>query len=343
MSIERLEGVEGVLWIGDPHVRSRKKGRRLDRDFAETTVGKLESALKLAESRRLLPFILGDLFDDPDDNDAMMMFRMVRALRSSWIMPWTLLGNHEKKHFTLTDDTALAILEEAGLIGVLRESGPCLELSCNRGGDVRLVGLGGTPHGHEIPDDVSGMFDGCSEIWWATHHDMAFDGAYPGAAPVKEVQGASIVVNGHMHLTKPPIRIGDTTWYNPGNIMRMSIDTKDHVPRAWALTPWEDMLGLSLPFEREAFDMTGLNVSPLKPESVEQDDDEPARSVFVGMLKEEALSTPSAKSMDGTYVMESLKECLNEDKGLLGDDVDAVLNLLEMVRSETEKSLSSKK
>jgi len=116
-----------------------------------------------------------------------------------------------------------------------------------------------TPHGAEIPNTIEAAAG--ETVVLVTHHDLAFQGAYPGAAPLKQIAGCQMVVNGHMHKTTPSVPIGTTVWHNPGNITRLSVDCLDHVPSVWA---WGvRCLGvqaeqIALMYERDCFDMTGL-------------------------------------------------------------------------------------
>src|SRR5215207_1147142 len=85
---------EGILLIGDPHVSSRRPGRRRDDDFVATVIGKLSAAMSVADAGRLVPVILGDLLDAGDDSDIRMLTLITRVLRSGWCTPWYLVGNH---------------------------------------------------------------------------------------------------------------------------------------------------------------------------------------------------------------------------------------------------------
>src|SRR6266550_4036029 len=57
----------GLLFIGDPHLASRAPGFRTD-EYPRTVVEKLRWALDYARGQRLMPVLLGDLFDFPGDN-----------------------------------------------------------------------------------------------------------------------------------------------------------------------------------------------------------------------------------------------------------------------------------
>src|SRR3546814_10486496 len=99
------------------------------------------------------------------------------------MVPIILVGNHDKRHAVLTDGDTLASIGEAGVATVVTQSGPIAEIIV--GG--RRLGLGGTPHGQDIPGDVSHCFPDADAVTWLTHHDIAFDGSYPGARAPFEI------------------------------------------------------------------------------------------------------------------------------------------------------------
>lgn len=243
---------DGLLFIGDPHVFSGTPGRRLDACFYATVCNKLRQAAEIARQRNLYPIILGDLLHKQDDEDASMLILLARALRAFPVPPLTIVGNHDKRGEDLTEANPLLLLGETsqlllldtpGFQGKLRLNGP--------NSTIITVGIGGTPYGAMLPSDLvraMGVKEhddvakglGVDKVIWLTHEDLAFEGAYPGATPLFEMTGVDMVVNGHMHGTKKPVKKGSTSWYNPGNITRLALDMADHVPRVWEWSPSTD-------------------------------------------------------------------------------------------------------
>lgn len=252
--------LSGFLFIGDPHVWSKKPGRRLDDDFCMTVCSKLDEACSIASERGLLPVILGDLFEDEEDSDLRMLTLVVRALGKSDRRPLCIVGNHEKTQFFLTDDTALAMLRETKVLDTIERSGIQSVEIC----EGKRVGIGGTPYGQDIPEDLTEERERLGLDWlvWVTHHDLAFNGAYPGAQIIREIKGVDLLVNGHMHKTTAPVAAGNMMAFNPGNITRMSADCRNQEPSVWE---WRPSLGKSLsriPLKHvpEMFDVSGLMV-----------------------------------------------------------------------------------
>ena len=167
----------------------------------------------------------------------------------------------------------------------------------------RRLGLGMTPYGQAIPTDVRGLFPEADTAAWFTHHDVAFEGAYPGAVPPFPIAGCDLVVNGHIHTTKRPIRAGATLWTNPGNIARQSVDLLDHAPRAWVLDADGRLQPEALPYAADVFDLTGRVVEAAGDQAVAA----AVESAFVSLLQAEA-STDVRRSDDGSILAEEFSQ-----------------------------------
>src|SRR3546814_12726659 len=115
------------------------------------------------------------------------------------MVPIILVGNHDKRHAVLTDGDTLASIGEAGVATVVTQSGPLAEIIV--GG--RRLGLGGTPHGQDIPGDVSPCFPDADAVTWLSHHDIAFDGHYPRPRQTLQFDRRRQPVTRHIPLEKP--------------------------------------------------------------------------------------------------------------------------------------------
>lgn len=300
---------KGLLFIGDPHASSRKPGRRLDEDFRVTVANKLEQAMAIAAERDWQPVILGDLFDDERDSQPQMMTLIIRALSMSPRRPITLVGNHEKTQHYLTDDTVLAALREARVIDTLEKLGPRAMLTTAEG---KKVMVGGSPYGQEIPQSVKEWREqqGADWVIWLTHHDLAFEGAYPGALPIPEIEGAEMLINGHMHKPTAPVKQGAMVAFNPGNITRMSVDCRDQAPAVWG---WEPRMGQSLErielrHQKDIFSLEGLVFEAAEAASVEEARAELSlkQSRFASLLKQRQ-AEDAAKTQDATFLREDME------------------------------------
>jgi hypothetical protein len=302
-------------------VSSRKPGRRKDLDWPNAILRKLEKAAEIANERRLVPVFLGDMFNEAVEPDESVKTRLIRILKRFWMPPICNTGNHDIAYSTLSDEDSLAGLAESDVVDVVKLSGPVVRLKLG----VKVVGLGMTPYGQDIPRDVRGAMSGCDVVVWATHHDIAFAGTYPGAAQPFAIEGCQLVVNGHVHASRKEVVVGRTMWLNPGNINRQSVDLIDHVPCVWALAVGGRMEPIPLPYEKEIFDLTGRLVDAVAPDADAAEQD--AESAFVSMLKAED-SAEMKKSDDGSILREDIEAKFEAD-GTDESVKSVVLSLLD--------------
>ena len=289
---------EGLLIIGDPHVGSRRPGRRKDPDWPGPVLAKLDRCAAIAREGGLATIILGDLFDRPNERDGSLKAQLVRILKSFPHRPLVNVGNHDIEHTTLSDADSLALLGLCDVVDVVSRSGPALELHL----PGRRLGLGLTPFGQDIPRDVSGSFPEASSLTWFTHHDIAFEGAYPGAVPPFAIQGCELVVNGHIHKTQKPMTAGRTRWANPGNIARQSVDLIEHVPRAWILGADAELRPQVLPYQNDVFDLTGRLLEAASDSRVAGS----VESAFVSLLQAESPGNLK-RSDDGSIIRDEIE------------------------------------
>ncbi len=257
MSDNQEDRIAGILWIGDPHLFSKKPGRRLDQSFLNTVLDKLDQALVIARNKKYQVVILGDLFERSQDNDLVMLSRLFRLLRQhnrrGGYVPLVLTGNHDLRDVVLSENTALSVVAESGLADVFAQC------------EVRIVPdvaiLVAIPYGFSadifLKGDGKKLLENAKKthpnlpVIAVTHGDYAFTGAYPGACELTPLQGVDGVVNGHMHKTAEDVLVKNTLWMNPGNITRMSVDMESQHPAVWcfsvpesvdAITAWNDRL-----------------------------------------------------------------------------------------------------
>lgn len=301
MTTHRQQNVSGFLFIGDPHISSKKPGRRKDEDFASTVLNKVEYAIEIANEHDYLPVFLGDMFNKAKEDSEAVKTRLIRILRKAKHKPVSLVGNHDISNKKLSDDDSLSILEASGIIDLIKDSGKYGEFEL---GNMK-VGLGGTPYGDQIPNDVTGMFKDCKGVIWITHHDLAFEGSYPGSTELKEIKGVGLAINGHMHLTKKLVQKGKTTWFNPGNITRQSVDAMNHIPRVWGFSSEGQIEPFDIPYEKDVFDLTGYLVDSVLEDEVSNEKD--IESVFVKLIELES-SGDINRTFDGSVIMEQIEE-----------------------------------
>jgi DNA repair exonuclease SbcCD nuclease subunit len=216
----------GLLLIGDPHLEARQPGFRKD-DYPTVILEKLAWCLEYARSNRLLPAILGDLFDKPRDNPNWMIVRLLELLVGEIL---SLYGNHDCADPVLSDHDSLSLIIKSGRLKLLAPD-------CPWRGKVngREVVVGGSSYRQPIPDLFDVAINGAVGrplVLWLTHHDILIPGYDEGRIRPREIPGIDLVINGHIHRQLDEQRAGATRWLTPGNISRRSRSdaTKNHVP-----------------------------------------------------------------------------------------------------------------
>ena len=318
----------GFIFVGDPHIWSHKPGRRKD-NYLSSICDKLRQIAHISNERCLWPVILGDLFHQAQDNDLYMLSEVTRIFNMFLRKPIVLVGNHDLTENTLTPGTALELFHSSGQILTLLDNGPFAVIdivkSLDAGATKERVLIGGTPYGQDIPISLAPWFKGtthtaiqkkaqCQKIVWITHDDLAFDSNYPGATQLKPIIGCDLAVNGHMHKTQKPIQMGETSWHNPGNISRLSVDLINQDVAVWAWNPWSslvlagnDLEAISLekipliaPKGEEIMSLEGRIAKSI---ITKNDDQAVARSRFVEELRKDQ---QIARTDEATFLRETL-------------------------------------
>lgn len=263
-SFESLPVVEksGLLLVGDPHVADVPPGQRLP-GYREQILDKLRHCLDHAREQGLEPVFLGDLFNWPRDNSNALIVELIELFRP-W-RPWVLVGNHDKYQARYTDDVSMAVLDAAGAVRLMVEPSPQFILRTGNG-DALVVSV---PDGHrlprsiELPPEPTGA-DECEQplqqtgdtaaraprptavqdVIVLTHHNIRFPEFPDRAYSIKEMPGATWVINGHIHRPQATVKKGVTTWANPGNITRLTFSRRSYerIPAAAIWKPGMDDL-----------------------------------------------------------------------------------------------------
>lgn len=294
---------ESLQVIGDPHVSSKRPGRRRA-GYTEGLLEKLEACARLSKERKAFTVITGDLFHRNDENDLATLTKLARVFKKFYATVTVYEGNHDKMTESIVDGDALMLLAETGSLRVVSTNGPFERLQI-AGCDVQLFCA---QFGSELPTRLQS--DSQVNILF-THHDLAFEGAYPGAKDLAPIRGCDLLINGHMHKTTPPVTLESTTFWNPGNIEPLSIDLEDHVPKTWFWVPSNPKFleGVELPHPEDAFDKSGMLVDAAEQaEVVEQLEKESAFSTAM----EEDHSNEANRTDDASVLSKDVEDVLKE-------------------------------
>lgn len=147
----------GILFIGDPHMWSKRPGRRKDDSFLDTLLGKLEFIVGKSNELKLWPIITGDFFHEDDDSDPEMLIKIIKVIQKFERKPLTIVGNHEINEWILTEDNALSLLKITKQMDVIDKNGfwGQLEITDKETGNSKIISIGGTPYGQKIPYDLT--------------------------------------------------------------------------------------------------------------------------------------------------------------------------------------------
>lgn len=314
---------KGILAIGDPHITACKPGRRTDEDFLETSLDKLRQGLDIAKVNRLLPIITGDLVDV--EYERKVIVPLIETLVGHNVI--VLGGNHDKKQRKVKGDTTLSILRASKVCTIVDKPGHHADVEI----DGKLVSIYMVPHGYEIPDDITDSCKGEKSIM-ITHADLDLDGSFkfPGMVKPFPIKGCDMVINGHLHLFQSPLETGGTLWTNPGNILRMSIDTMDHEPAVFEWTPSKQGLKKHpLEYIKNVFDTNGY--IPSKSKKIVQRD---MASKFAEMLKKQSLFD-RAQTDNGDLIEEELDNMFKESE--YSEATEVVVRELKIAAVESYK------
>ena len=314
--------LNSIIFIGDPQITFRRPARRLDEDFLAVCLDKLDQAISLCNEYNAQPVILGDLFEyacEPNSRKASEMLTGLSHVLSKAIhKPYVVAGNHDIKETTVTSDTHLSVMESANLIEILDQGVRRFALAHES--KVLHVALSAVPYGNPLPDYVDRVEK--DDIYFmVTHHDLEFEDSYPNAIPLHEISGVDHAVNGHMHLRQKSIRAGQTNWHNPGNIIRQTIDDKDHIPNV-LLFDGNDLKSISLKYEPKeiVIDQSGYQIE--KEETVYEE----GYSEFVKAL--ESTEDDREQSEDAGHIKQTIRNYFNE-KEICAQHQNVIWDLLE--------------
>lgn len=287
----------GLLLVNDLHASPEKIGRRKD-DYTTAVLNKLRWIVRYANTHRLILLGTGDVFDAPQNADNNLTYNIQQILSECWTNQGIIIpGNHDMSGTVLSNADSLAVVGSSGLIRIPRSSGPYDVFVING----CKVGVGGTPYGQRVPNDVTSMFpEDVEGVVWLTHHDWAF-GTHPESMPFHEIKGCGLVYNGHIHLPYEPVQVGQTVFCNFGTIGRTSVDQMEHHPIVTVFNA-DTMLPVQVPHERDVFNLTGRLVKAIEEEEQFVMPDGPS------FMERFSSFADDAQTSNGVMIVEELEE-----------------------------------
>jgi DNA repair exonuclease SbcCD nuclease subunit len=308
----------GLLVIGDPHIEGRTPGFRKD-DFSQTILAKLRWCLEHARKNRLLPVFLGDVFDKPRDNPTWLIGELIEML-----MPWPavgIYGNHDCADPQLGENDSLSILLKSGCYQLVSSDNFWTGLI-----EGRRVVVAGSSYREDIPqyfdlDKVpkETMFEESPTVVWLSHHDIDIGNYQNGKFGPYEMINVDLLINGHIHRPAKPVRKGQTTWMNPGNISRRSRSehSRNHVPTVLEVTfPESGFKTETVPIPHQPFEEVFF-----LDESTTNSNDESLSAFVTGLNTLTSRSTQS-----GAGLMEFLDQNLDQYEDNVATQIRSLAN-----------------
>ncbi len=244
----RSTDLQGLLFIGDPHLEARVPGFRKD-DYPRVALDKFRWCLEYARQQHLQPVLLGDLFQLPQDNPNWLVAEIIDSISEP--LP-AIYGNHDVRENSLKPNDSINILFSGGHLRRLSAEDPLrIEI------DGHAVVVGGSVWGEKLPKEFICSGKPSELTVWITHHDILIPG-YEEAGRIrpKNLPGIDLVINGHIHRRLDPVSKGGTHWITAGNITRRarSDASREHTPAVVCLRPGDEASNLAPADHKFVFD-----------------------------------------------------------------------------------------
>jgi DNA repair exonuclease SbcCD nuclease subunit len=262
----------------DVHARGDTPEGRTD-NFRVSLFKKLEEVGEIWKNHEIKDVLfVGDLFHTPDPANGVVN-EMIRMLISWDVNIYGVIGSHDYFGYQLAtlESTALGILSNSGLIKLIGGKGfPAFEqlpLNVQKGTNIIITG---TPHTYKQADDPAYLhmpkYGNPSDFQiQLVHCDLYHKHVpWPHVLIVDVHTESQLVLSGHIHTGwNAPIKIGNTTFVNPGAIARLENTGIQRVPRVCILDVYDN-----LTFKIEYIELESGKNHPFKEKLIVSDKNE---------------------------------------------------------------------
>jgi DNA repair exonuclease SbcCD nuclease subunit len=252
-----------LLLTGDWHISDRRPKRRLDKDYFQTQVGKLDQIRDIYKERKCDAVLqTGDVYDIFRASNGVVSDLML-YLRKEWdgIPIYTIYGQHDiAGHSESTFvNSPLRLLESAGVMTVMRKNAAAFISPITEG-----VALAGCPFGekvHAIRESGHNRYN-----ILIMHENICSEPLWPGHEPIhpktflRNNPNYDLIVCGDYHY-RSLYRQDDRWIINPGCLMRKTFSGKDleHEPAVVIFdtyTKTAEVIKLDIQPAEQIFDLT---------------------------------------------------------------------------------------
>lgn len=217
-----------ILFCTDFHFRAMRPIARIDEDFIEAQMKKLEHLAEVAKEADITVFG-GDIFDRPDIPPSVVI-RVMRMLTKFPSAPYTVIGNHDVYGYEGKS-------VDASAIGILLEQGSLKRLDYLELSQAVLYGI------HAF-DKAHWRVDASDKKKIIVAHKMITSNPIPNVDcilvnDVARVTNADVVLSGDIHHPHE-VEVNNKLFVNPGSITRLSIIDRTRLPQAAMITITDD-------------------------------------------------------------------------------------------------------
>lgn len=335
----------GIMYIGDPHVSSKNPGRRID-NWNKTIMGKLDFLIDAANKNNVVPVILGDLFhnwfesenSDQTISTPAMISGVMRCFSKSNHPVIVLAGNHDINDSSFSEDSTLSIIDASGSAIVIKESKLYATITTPNG---RIL-LGGTPYGQVMPRRMTEDMkeNKCDRCVWVVHRDIKGMGTIDGVEPLA-IDGVDLVVGGHIHTTQPIVKKGETKWFVPGNIARLSMSEANNKPKVYMDFNNKSLKMLEVPHEsiEMVMDLTGRQESIDSFDKSKFDLSNKTTQELIAEMQSFGNSLTSKKTSDLSTIMEVIEGLKNGgSSGLAPEVFDVMDKIISNIKGQEDNN-----
>ena len=333
----------GLMYIGDPHISSKNPGRRID-NWNKTIMSKMDFLIDAANRNNIVPVILGDLFhnwfesenSDQTVSTPAMISGVMRCFSRSTHPVIVLAGNHDINDSSFSEDSTLSIIDASGSAVVIKESRPYARIITPNGNIL----LGGTPYGQVMPLRMTEEMreNDCDRCVWVVHRDIKGMGTADGVEPFA-IDGVDLVVCGHIHMTQPIVKKGDTKWFVPGNIARLSMSEARNKPKVYMDFNNKSLKVLELPHEdiERVMDLTGRQESVDSFDRSKYDIHSKSTQDLIAEMKSFGDFMSSKKTSDLSTIVDVINTLKADGSNGLSPEVfDVVDKIISDIRSDVD-------
>lgn len=318
----------GLMFIGDVFFSKVRPARRLDDDFLNTVIGKMNFVLNYAKSQNLKPIIIGSLVKKKFEIAAYSQLinllnghnALVVAGENEYVGASTIINEHSQ----------CKLLADSGIIELVSKNGFCCNINVLKNNDVQKIGIFAYPEKTNIDTNIINEVK-ANEVDYSI---ILAKGKTTSSFFVKEdiedkvkkgIKGVDLFVSdkGQFNL---PIKYENTTFATTSPLLRSTVEQDSLTPKVLVLHSNYTLENISVPCEKCIFDMQGFEIKN-KQNSYKQ-------SEFTQMLKNEALKAKN-KISTNDFIANELKDIFSKNN----TDIN-VVKIIDKLRETTESDIN---